>query len=622
MRRLMQTLRARDDEAGFALPAVIGIAMVVMLLVATMVATSTSGARVTAKDSAWQRAAAAAQAGIADYQARLNADNSYGLYGQASAPFSLSTGSSFPSGAGSNPAFAYQAGGDASWVWVPGADGSRSDAAYRYAVDNSKLGTQGLIRLQVTGKSASTTRTFIANIRPDGFSNYLYYTNYESGKPSVTNEKYPVKSSTPCTSDYQTLAVSTTCAQIQFGPNDELEGPVRTNDQLKICGSTFDSTVQSVYGYSTADCSTSKKATFAQTPTTTSTLTPPATIGNLRDYARTDLPSTTETPEGVGCLYTGPTRITFNGNGTMTVLSPMTIATEVKAATATAGALPTAGDNNNSAKCGTIAALQGAGATVPIPTNNIVYVQNEPAVRSGSTQDPNYWDASSFKNQKNACDNTSPASTATSLQSNGVGFPYVSTTGSATTQKNNSEVSPTAGSGVLVSQPYGCENGDIFVQGVVDKAVTLAAENYLYVTGDIKYPANRSASTVLGLIGQEAVWVWNPINSSGTPATPTSGADREIDASILSNAGTFVVQNWTRGPTTGRGTLTIDGSIAQNWRGAVGLSSGTGYTKDYRYDSSLRSYTPPKFPQPTITTYTVAAQVESKTAYDSTGAAL
>ncbi|OIH99425.1 MULTISPECIES: hypothetical protein [unclassified Curtobacterium] len=620
MRRLVRSDRLRGGEDGFALPAVLGIAMVVMLLVATMVATSTSGARVTAKDTAWLRAAAAAQAGIADYQARLNADNSYGLYGQASAPFSRSTGSTFPSGTGSNPAFAYERGGDSTWVWVPGADGKRSDAAYRYAVDNSKLGSQGLIRLQVTGKSGTTSRTFIANIRPDGFSNYLYYTNYESGKPSVTNETYSNRSSALCSSAYQPLATSTTCAQIQFGPNDRLQGPVRSNDRLMICGSTFDSTVQSVYSYTTSGCSTSKKATFAQTPTTTSTLTPPATIGNLRDYARTDLPSTTETVEGVGCLYTGPTKITFNGNGTMTVQSPMTIATQVQGQTASAGAVIVSGSNGNSAKCGTVAALQGAGATVPIPTNNIVYVQNEPAQRSGSTQDPNYWDASAFKNKQNACDVA--ASPVTNQVANGVGFPYVSTAGSSTMQKNNSEITPTAGGGANVSNPYGCDRGDVFVQGVVDKAVTIAAENYLYVTGDITYPANRTASTVLGLIGQEAVWVWNPFTVSGVPAAPTAGDDRRIDASILSNAGTFVVQNWTKGSTAGRGQLTVNGSIAQNWRGAVGLASGTGYSKDYQYDSSLRTYTPPKFPQPTITTYTVATQVESKTAYDASGAAL
>jgi hypothetical protein len=175
------------------------------------------------------------------------------------------------------------------------------------------------------------------------------------------------------------------------------------------------------------------------------------------------------------------------------------------------------------------------------------------------------------------------------------------------------------GNNTNVVTPYGCDRGDAFVKGVVDKAVTVAAENYLYVTGDVTYPATRAASTVLGLIGQRAVWVWNPINAYGNTLT---ASDREIDAAILSNQGTFVVQNWTQGSTNGRGALTVKGSIAQNFRGAVGLASGQGYDKNYKYDASLATYTPPKFPQPTVTTYRVATQVESKTAYTADGVAI
>jgi Tfp pilus assembly protein PilX len=607
--RLLRAIRARDDERGVALAAVVLIGMVVMLLVATMVAVSTSGARVTSTDTAWNRAIAAAYSGVADYQSRLNADNTYGTYGQANAPFSAaSTGSSFPRGTGGNPAFNYQSG--TAWVAVPTADGSASDASFRYAVDNSKLSSQGVIRLQSTGRAGNTTRTVVANVRPDGFSNYLYFTNYESGDPTVTNEKGTLTA--PCTSAYRPAATSTTCDQIQFGQNDVLEGPVRSNDQIKACGATFKSTFQSVYGWTSANCGTAA-AKFASNPTTVSTLTPPSTIGDLRDSMRSDLPATTDTVEGTGCLYTGPTKITFNGNGTMTVLSPLTIRSNVTGATATPGALIT-GAPSQPDKCGRLADLRSTvGATVPIPKNNMVFVQNEPSARAaGTTQDPNYWKGNAeTKTLPTACDAAGTASQWTSSKANGVGYPYVGN--SSTT----SEADPTAGAGANVVTPYGCDRGDAFVQGTVDKAVTVAAENYVYVTGDVKYPSTRSPSTVLGLIGQRAVWVWNPVNSAGNPILP---ANREVDAAILSNLGTFVVQNWTRGSTAGRGTLTVSGSIAQNFRGAVGLASGQGFDKDYRFDSSLATYTPPKFPQPTVTTYRVATQVESKTAYDANGA--
>lgn len=612
--RLFVAARERDDQRGFALVAVVGIGTVVMLLVATMVAIATSGARVTSTDRSWNRAIAAAYAGVADYQARLNADNTYGNYGQSSAPFSAASGSTFTKGVGGNPAFNYQSG--QSWVTVPTGDSTASDSSYRYAVDNSKLSSQGVIRLQSTGRSGTTTRTVIANVRPDGFSNYLYFTNYESGDPTVTNEKVSTTLGAPaCTTAYRTSATSSTCDQIQFGSNDVLEGPVRSNDQIKVCGAQFKSTVQSALGVTSSGCAVGR---YASNPTTSSTLVPPATIGNLRDSTRTDLSATTGTVEGAGCLYTGPTKITFNGNGTMTVRSPMTITTQVTGATPTAGAQITgSGDPSAAAtKCGAVTALRSTtGATIPIPKNNIVYVQNEPAARpTGTTPDPNSWNESTMKSTPTACSATAPSvgsNSATSLKSNGVGFPYVGST-TAT-----SETDPTAGAGTAVTNPYGCDRGDAFVQGTVDKAVTIAAENYLYVTGDIKYPTTRSASTVLGLIGQRAVWVWNPINPNNGAILPSG---REIDAAILSNTGTFVVQNWTRGSTAGRGTLTVNGSIAQNFRGAVGLASGQGYDKGYRFDSSLSTYTPPKFPQPTVTTYRVASQVESKTAYDANGA--
>ncbi|PZE69716.1 hypothetical protein [Curtobacterium sp. MCBD17_021] len=604
MIRLLRMLRSRDDERGVALVAVVGIGAVVMLLVATMVTIATSGARVTTTDTAWNRAVAAAYAGIADYQSRLNADNSYGNYGQASAPFSRESGSTFPNGPGGNPAFNYQAG--AGWVSVPGSDGTASDAAFRYAVDNSKLSSQGVIRLQSTGRSAGTTRSVVANVRPDGFSNYLYFTNYESGDPTVTNEE---NGSGRCTSAYRPVATASTCRAIQFGPDDNLAGPVRSNDQIKICGSTFGSTVQSVYSWTSANCGT-RAATFASNPTTVSTLTPPSTIGDLRDSMRYDLPSTTNTIEGTGCLYTGPTKIRFNGDGTMTVVSPLTVKTVVKGASAVPGASIT--DGQVSSKCGAIDDLHSvAGARVAVPKNNMVFVQNEPAARAGNVQDPNYWDASPYKNLPNACDSTNRANEWTNMKSNGVGFPQ------STGVRSTSEVAPTAGEGATVGTPYGCDRGDVFVQGTVDKAVTIAAENYLYITGDIAYPATRSPSTVLGLIGQRAVWVWNPINADGTTFRPTN---REIDAAVLSNQGTFVVQNWTKGPTSGRGTLTLYGSIGQNFRGAVGLANGQGYDKAYKFDPSLATYTPPKFPRPTVTTYRVATQVESKTAYTANGA--
>ena len=55
-----------------------------------------------------------------------------------------------------------------------------------------------------------------------------------------------------------------------------------------------------------------------------------------------------------------------------------------------------------------------------------------------------------------------------------------------------------------------------------------------------------------------------------------------VDAAILALNHSFIVDNWYCGANLG--TLTVNGAIAQKFRGPVGTggaSSGSGYIKDY-----------------------------------------
>ncbi len=65
------------------------------------------------------------------------------------------------------------------------------------------------------------------------------------------------------------------------------------------------------------------------------------------------------------------------------------------------------------------------------------------------------------------------------------------------------------------------------------------------------------------------------------------------------------------------GTLSVRGSIAQRWRGIVGTgsSSGTGYLKDYGYDSRLKFSAPPYFPQWTNAVWGAKTTAELKPQY-------
>jgi Tfp pilus assembly protein PilX len=606
MSRLLALLRRHDDDRGVALAAVLGIGMVVMILAATMVGISTSGAVKTTSDRDYANAMAAAYAGLADYQSRVNADNTYATkYGDATQPFS--SGDTFANKTGGNPAFS-------SWVTVPDSNGASGSTSYRYAVDNSIYGQQGIVRVQVTGRAGKSTRTLVANVKPDGFSNYLYWTDYESGDPDITGEN--------CNNVYQNANFSAppiggkpVCGRIQFQDGDVLNGPIRSNDVMLVCGGTFMKTVQSAVGTTDSGCSPKRTPSYqyydGYQPEVVGSYTPPSTISAGRDRMYSDDPTVSGTTPGTGCLYTGPTQITFTGNGTMKVRSPLTLATNLQK-TSPYGSAP--------AKCGAISDLQGAGATVStsLLANNLIYVQDEPATAgSGSSTNPNYyWSKYTARTAPSACMRSS------SVTDNGLGFPY---TGRAAGYSGTyMEATPrnAQGDSVPFSKAYGCSNGDLFVSGKVDASITLVAENYVYVTGDLQYTATRAASTVLGIVGQEAVLVWNPMFDRVTSlfgsatVTPFLADDRTVSGAILSNQGTFTVQNYAYGGE--RGTLTLNGSIAQRYRGAVGKGSN-GYLKGYGYDTSLGSYTPPFFPQPVITTYKVTSQIEVKAAYDANG---
>jgi hypothetical protein len=63
------------------------------------------------------------------------------------------------------------------------------------------------------------------------------------------------------------------------------------------------------------------------------------------------------------------------------------------------------------------------------------------------------------------------------------------------------------------------------------------------------------------------------------------------------------------------GTLSVRGSIAQKWRGAVGRTSGSGYAKDYSYDARLQFSGPPYFPQWTNAVWGAKTTGELKSQY-------
>jgi hypothetical protein len=72
------------------------------------------------------------------------------------------------------------------------------------------------------------------------------------------------------------------------------------------------------------------------------------------------------------------------------------------------------------------------------------------------------------------------------------------------------------------------------------------------------------------------------------------------------------VQNHDEGADLG--TTTVNGVIAQKWRGPVGTggSGGTGYLKDYNYDTRLRHASPPHALSPFETEFKVNRLAEAR----------
>lgn len=582
----MTRSRALRDQTGLALPIVLMLGFAMVLLVGTSLGVVSSGLTVSVRAQQQTGALDAAYAGAQEYAARLDSDSTYPAFGDPTSPFSVATGSSVSLPTTTNPAFGRGAAG--TWATVAGSGGT---ATFRYEVDNSRYGTTGIVNLRSTGRVGAVTRSVVAAIRQDGFINYLYFTDYEVQDPLISHNS-------SCAVYAWQTARSSSCT-ISFTTRDTITGPVHSNDTLSICGTTFGASVTSSNPntpIAAAQDGCASTATYA--------------VGGGVTYSpMLAMPSSNAsmatTAASTGCLYTGPTQVTYNVNGTMTVVSPWSKKTA-----------PGSAANTTPSRCGAIADLHSAaGATVPVLQNNLLYVQDVP----GTSSDPNYA----------ATDNSGLPLGLTCLDASGaVGSGSSSSAGWAFGALRYPLVNEAPATGWAngnawdtTSPAYGCRAGNLFVSGTLSGVTSAASSNYVYVVGDLK--DYSQSSDLLGLVGNSAVLVWNPIRASdGSPMLTDSG--REIDAAILSVQHTFQVQNYNKG--TSRGSLTVFGSIAQKYRGPVATTYygtttiATGYAKNYQYDARLASAVPPYFLAPTSSLFAIVRYAQVSAAYDSTGA--
>jgi hypothetical protein len=163
---------------------------------------------------------------------------------------------------------------------------------------------------------------------------------------------------------------------------------------------------------------------------------------------------------------------------------------------------------------------------------------------------------------------------------------------------NSSGCTPSQYNYAVTSYPTSGCAGDVYVEGTYADPLTIGAADDIIVDGNITTTTSGgtpTGSATLGLIANEFIRVEHGCSSGNGNVGTQSFSNLTIDAEIMSVQHSFIVDNFNCGAPLG--TLTVNGAIAQYFRGAVGQSSGgtieDGYLKNYTYDNRLQYLLPP-----------------------------
>jgi Tfp pilus assembly protein PilX len=330
------------DEGGFTMATAILALMVVMLAMTATVTAVNGDISLTSRDLDSKRAYEAAQAGLADYSFHLNKDNGY---------WAKCTAVPAPSAVNAN-------GSTTNRRNVPGNTGASYALELIPATGKSACSTAdpvgsmieqsggsiGTFRVRSTGYAGSTKRSIVASFKRASFLDYVYFTQYETSDPVTYGDPATIAGAyQQCEKTYREGRPANPipnsggryCTEIVFADNEQINGPVHTNDELNICGTpTFGRTLADLIevssppvGYRASGGCTANpvfKGTFL---TNAPVLTPPSTNDSLRNV------------QGAA-LYTGQTKIVLSGANM------------------------------------TVTPNGGSASTTPIPSSGVIYVSN------------------------------------------------------------------------------------------------------------------------------------------------------------------------------------------------------------------------------------------------------
>ncbi|HZU80630.1 MAG TPA: hypothetical protein VE991_11995 [Acidimicrobiales bacterium] len=446
--------------------------------------------------------------------------------------------------------------------WVPVATATVNSPPSWYIDSNPSVNTTtGAVSMSVVGAAGYNgqyqyqTGTLVLTPLNNFLLNVLWL-NYDQIDPAVISPSHP-----PNCNYYWRSGLGSNCAAVNLVTGDTLSGNVYMNDSVFVCGNP------SFINLTTADPNNYYVATCSSNPTFSGSKTKGAAVEAIPSD---DSQLATVAAQG-GCLYEGPTTITLTG-ATMSVTSP-----DTPTGPPLHGSAP-ANDALNLAANKNVCMPSSQGGSVALPSNGVVFVEN-------------------CLSQNSSC-------TAHNAYNPMAGYDETGASG------------PTY--------------GDAIVQGTVTGPLTIAAQNNVVIDGNICYSSTSSCSSaptspstdILGLVAYNYVEINHPVTYSnnqyvnlpscgaGQPAPPACDlSNPNIDAVILALNHSFLVNAYNQGAPLG--TLTIEGTVDEDWRGPVGTSQSgsivTGYSKNYQYDARLHYLSPPYYLSPGTSSWGLAS---------------
>lgn len=654
--------RRSASDSGYALLTVIGLGTAVVLAVGAVGGYALQTMDSAGRSQGFNAAIQAAQAGVDDFVARLNANASY-----ATSP---------------NTAWQPVAGSvDGAGTPCVGTDATLPPNCPRFK--HSAVATATGYTVTSLGKSRGVERTVQVTLKLRAFSDYLYFSEIEAADPQ-DGWAYPLGAPGNCGKPAWGASVrpSSGCVIPTWRDGDSTEGSrVHSDDVFEVVGSpTFDSRVTAAIAACATDATACVRESYDAGANPDYNEGAPSYADDLDMPANglTQIAANATTAAG-GCTYYGPTRIHFEGTNQMRVWSPQTPATAACGGGVDPSVLNTPVNVvvttlNQAGVCSLLlvgallcAVLKPLGSIVQLPLSQILGsstllnttgVLNTIAglVQPGTLV--NIPSSGAIYVQENALGN-SPIPDPTPVQC---------LLGSALGMYSTADATITAGllnsNGSIGSN---CRAGKLFVDGELDGKVTVGVAGDILIVSDLTYKTSDNADNDrLGLVATGPVEVYNSLQcvlalgtcmsveslnatltgalpaliSAGTgnltdllDLIPGYGEDITIDASIVSLEHRFGMQL----PLLSLGVnltllnklvdlnidppkLKLNGSLAQKYRGIIaadlldlGLTIGgnrlpslnlvganvdIGYDFEMAYDGKLRTDAPLYMPGP------------------------